>query len=264
MVIMLISRKNIRLIIDLSKRDILSKYKGSFFGFLWAIITPLLLLMVYSFVFGTIFKSRWAGVENSKADFAIILFIGMLTYNIFADSVSRSPWLISGNANFVKKIIFPIAILPIVNVISALFNFFMGFIAWLFILLFFGGELHSTILLIPVYLLPVIMISLGASWFFSALGVYFKDVAQFIGVLVMILMFSCPIFYPMTAVPEKYQFIFHLNPIAMTIEMIREVAIFGTIPSVAVFSKVLFVSCIITIVGFIFFRKCKGGFSDVL
>lgn len=151
------------------KRDILSKYKGSFFGFLWAIITPLLLLMVYSFVFGTIFKSRWAGVENSKADFAIILFIGMLTYNIFADSVSRSPWLISGNANFVKNNI-PNRNFANCKCYICPFNFFMGFIAWIFILLFFGGEVHSTILLMPIYLLPVIMISLGAGWFFSALG----------------------------------------------------------------------------------------------
>lgn len=261
---MRIHRNNFKLIIDLTKRDVVSKYKGSLLGFLWSIITPLLLLVVYSFVFGTIFKSRWAGMDESKSDFAIILFIGMLTYNIFADSISRSPWLISGNANYVKKVIFPITILPIVNVLSAVYNFCMGFIAWLLITLIFGGTLHYTIFLLPIILMPVILIALGGSWFFSALGVYFKDVGQFIGVLVMILMFSCPIFYPIKAVPENYQFIFHINPIAMTIEMVRDITISGKIPSAVLYIKIFALSSLISFLGLLFFKKCRGGFSDVL
>ncbi|WP_436873650.1 ABC transporter permease [Kosakonia sacchari] len=261
---MFIHRNNIKLIIDLTKRDIISKYKGSLFGFFWSIITPLMLLLVYSFVFGTIFKSRWAGMDDSKANFAIVLFIGMLTYNIFSDSISRSPWLISGNANYVKKVIFPITILPIVNVLSAIYNFAMGFIAWLIIVLILGGTLHLTVILLPVAVMPVILMSLGGSWLFSALGVYFKDVGQFISVFVMILMFSCPIFYPITAVPEKYQFIFHLNPIAMTIEMVRDITIFGRIPSISTYANVFITSLLIASVGLLFFKKCRGGFSDVL
>lgn len=254
----------IKLTIDLAKREIASRYKGSLFGYLWAIITPLLLLLVYTFVFGSVFKSRWNGFDSTSGDFSIVLFIGMLTYNIFADSVSRSPWLITGNANFVKKVIFPVAILPVINVITAIFNFCMGLIPWLFINFYYHGLPPLTILLLPIIIMPVVLIGLGGGWLISALGVYFRDVGQFIGVLIMLLMFCSPVFYSVSAVPEDFRIFFHINPIATTIEMARQVSIFGTIPTFSNFIVPLAFSSIIAIFGYFFFMKSKKGFADVL
>lgn len=254
----------IKLTIDLAKREIASRYKGSLLGYLWAVITPLLLLLVYTFVFGSVFKSRWVGFDTTSGDFAIVLFIGMLTYNIFSDCVSRSPWLITGNANFVKKVIFPVAILPVINVITSVFNFCMGFVPWIILNSYFHGLPPATIVLLPIYILPVILIGLGGSWLISALGVYFRDVGQFIGVVVMLLMFCSPVFYSVTAVPEKFRVFFNLNPIASTIEMVRQVCIFGTIPALSDFINTILFSLIVAIFGYLFFMKSKKGFADVL
>jgi len=257
-------KSTIKLTLDLAKREIASRYKGSLLGYLWAVFTPLLLLLVYTFVFGSVFKSKWVGFDTTKGDFAIVLFIGMLTFNIFADSVSRSPWLITGNANFVKKVIFPVVILPVVNMCSALFNFVMGMIPWFILTCLYHGLPPATIFLIPIYILPVVFIGLGGSWFISALGVYFRDVGQFIGVMVMLLMFSSPVFYPVSAVPEKFRIIFEINPIASTIEMVREISVFGTIPPAKEFVIPFLISLFITFLGYAFFQKSKKGFADVL
>ena len=147
---------------------------------------------------------------------------------------------------------------------TALFNFVMGMIPWFIITCIYHGLPPLTIFLIPIYILPVVFIGLGGSWFISALGVYFRDVGQFIGVLVMILMFSSPVFYPVSAVPEKFRIIFEINPIASTIEMVREVSVFGTIPSVKSLAIPLLISLCITFLGYIFFQKSKKGFADVL
>lgn len=254
----------IDLILSLTKREISSKYKGSLLGPLWSVITPLLLLTVYSFVFGVIFQSKWPSFNNSRADFAIVLFIGMLTFNIFSDSVSKSPWTITSNANFVKKIIFPIEILAIVNVFSSIFNFMMGLIAWLFIMIIFHGLPPITIFLLPIYILPLLILSAGVSWIFSSLGVYFKDIGQFMGVLIMLLMFSSPVFYSIDSIPLSYKIFFELNPIASSINMVRDVALFGVVPSLKLYLLTLFVSSLISYAGYIFFKKTKVGFSDVL
>ena len=255
---------HVKLIVNLTKRDISSRYKGSILGPLWSVITPILLLAVYTFVFGTIFKSKWPGFNSSPADFSIVLFIGMLTFNIFSDSVSKSPWTISSNANFVKKVIFPIEILSVVNVLSAIFNFFMGFIAWFIIMLIFHGLPPITIVILPILLIPLIFISLGFSWIVSSLGVYFKDVGQFIGIIVMLLMFSSPVFYSIESIPEKFKIYFEINPIALTIDMVRDVAIFNKIPSISTYFLTLFLSVIIAYMGYKFFKKSQKGFSDVL
>lgn len=157
----------VKLIIDLTRREISSRYKGSLFGYLWAVFTPLLMLLVYTFVFGSVFKSRWAGFDTSTGDFAIVLFIGMLTYNIFADSVSKAPWLITGNANFVKKVIFPVTILPIVGTLTAIFNFIMGLVPWFLITFIYHGLPPSTIFLLPIYIFPIVLISLGGAGLFQ-------------------------------------------------------------------------------------------------
>ena len=255
---------NRKLIIDLTKREISARYKGSILGHLWSVINPLLLLAVYSFVFGVVFKSKWPDFNSSPADYSIILFIGMITFNIFSDSIGKSPWTISSNANFVKKVIFPIEILPVVNVLSAIYNFITGFIAWLFISIPFHGLPPITILFLPLCIIPLIILSLGISWIVSALGVYFKDVGQFIGILVMLLMFSSPVFYSTQSIPEKYRIFFELNPIALTINMVRNVSIFAKMPSLSTYFITLIVSFIISIVGYLFFKKSKKGFSDVL
>lgn len=253
-----------KLIISLTKRDIDSRYKGSLFGLFWAIINPLFLLGIYTFVFGVIFKSRWEGISDSITSFSITLFIGLITYNIFSESVSKSPWLITSNQNFVKKILFPIEILSIVNLFSSLFTFSMSFLAWLVMSLIFDQKVSLEILLLPFLIIPISIFSLGCSWFVSALGVYLKDIGQIISMLIMILLFASPVFYPMSSIPSDYQFLMKLNPLAQGIQMVRDVCIYNTLPNLGQFIYSMILSLVCALLGLSFFKKVKKGFPDVI
>ena len=179
-------------------------------GLLWSFFNPVLMLAVYTFVFSVVFKARWAGGSDSKTEFALVLFAGLLVFNLFAECVNRAPGLILSNVNYVKKVIFPLEILPVVALGSAGFHFLISLVVWsIFYLLFFGIP-PATILLLPLILIPLVLITLGISWLLASLGVYLRDVSQIIGVVTTVLMFLSPIFYPIVALPEEYR-PFHAN-----------------------------------------------------
>ncbi|MEC6798287.1 ABC transporter permease [Photobacterium sp. S4TG1] len=252
------------LIKNLIKRDISSRYKGSILGVLWSLINPLIMLAVYTFVFSVVFKARWVGGTGSKTEFALLLFSGLIIFNIFADCINRAPTLITSNPNFVKKVVFPIEVLPLVVIGSSLFQFIMGFIVWLAFYFIFFGLPHLTILLLPLTILPLIFFSLGITWFIASIGVYIKDISQMTGVITTVLLFLSPIFYSIKMLPDFFQKIMLLNPLTFIIESSRSVMIWGGGINWNEYFIQIFISIAIFIVGYMFFMRTKKGFSDVL
>ena len=259
--------ENAELIKALILREILGRYRGSLVGVAWSLITPIVMLGIYTFVFSVIFKARWSqdvAGDGSKINFALILFAGLIAFNLFSESVNRAPSLILANSNYVKKIIFPLEILPLVSLGASLFHACISYCIFMVAYICFIGYLPLTIVLLPVVLTPLIFYTLGFSWFLASLGVYVRDISQFVGILTTVLMFLTPIFYPLSALPEKYQTWVYLNPLAISIEQLRQILIFGTLPNLMVFIVNLLFSILVCSLGFYWFQKTRKGFADVL
>lgn len=257
---------NRTLLWQLTKRYIISRYRGSMLGLVWSFVQPLLMLCVYTFVFSVVFRIRWgvAAGEESKGTFAIIMFCGMALFNIFSESITLNCNIVVYNPNFVKKVIFPLEILPLAQTLSSLI---LG-LTW-FVLLFFGvvfvfGKLSLTMLCFPLILVPLFLFTLGISFFVSSLGVYIRDTQYIVGVILQILFFMTPIFYPIQAVPEKFQKILTLNPLTPLIENFRKIFLMGSLPDWQVLTIAFGISVATLYCGFIWFYKTKKGFADVL
>ena len=256
------SKRNV--IFSLAKRELEARFRGSVLGLLWIIIIPILMLVVYSFVFGVIFKARWGVDGGDGSQYALILFIGLIIFNIFSESIGRSPVLITGNVSYVKKVVFPLEILPIIILIVALCQAIVSLFVWVVAYIIMFGFPPITGFLLPIILFPYILFILGISWFLASLGVFLRDISQFITILVTVLLFMSPIFYPISVVPEAFQLIYMVNPITYAVEMSREVLFFGRLPSFIPFSLFTLASMIIASLGFSWFQKTRKGFADVL
>lgn len=257
--------RNRSLIRASAKREVLGRYRGSVLGLLWSFFNPLFMLAVYTFVFSVVFKARWGGSSgDSKTEFALVLFAGLMVFNIFSECVSRSPALILANANYVKKVVFPLEILPWVNVIAALFHGAISLAVWLVAYLILFGVPHAAVLYLPLILLPLVLFIMGLSWFLASLGVYLRDVSQFIGVIMTMLMFLSPVFYSAEALPEAYRGLLYMNPLTPAIEQTRAVLYWGQPPDVTQLLIYLLSSPIIAWLGFAWFQKTRKGFADVL
>ena len=253
------------LIRQLTWREVVGRYKGSFIGLGWSFIQPLIMLFVYTFVFSVIFKARW-GVESDegKAAFALALFMGLITFSIFSEVANSAPSLVLGNANYVKKVVFPLEILPFVRLLSALINavFSLGV---LFVgILIFNHFIHWTALLLPLIWLPMVMFTLGCGYFLASLGVFVRDMGAVIGVLTTMLFFLTPIFYPISAVPEPFRIFCRVNPIAIFVEDARRVVLWGLFPDWPWFFFGMVLSVAVLIIGFVWFMKSKKAFADVI
>lgn len=256
--------KNRNLIMQFIKRDIISRYKGSYLGILWSFINPLLMLMVYTFVFSEVFQAKWGAGSGNKLEFALLVFSGLVTFNIFGELVGRAPTLILNHSNYVTKVVFPLEILPISIMGSSLVHSLISFI-----ILFFGcflafGSLYWTIIFIPLVLLPLILLALGVGYFLASLGVYLRDISQFVGVAIQALMLLSPIFYSVASLPKQFQIFYTLNPISYVIEDMREVIIWGNLPHFDWLFVELVISVFILLIGYNWFRKTRKGFADVL
>lgn len=256
--------RNRELIATLVRREVLGRYRGSLMGILWSFFNPVLMLVVYTFVFGVVFKARWGVGGDSKVDFALILFAGLIVFNLVAECINRSPSLILANINYVKKVIFPLEILPIVVLGGALFHAFIGIIVWLMAYYIFIGLPPLTALLMPLVVLPLLFFILGTSWALTSLGVYIRDVSQFIGMSMTVLMFLSPIFYPITSIPDGFRFLITLNPMSPAIEQMRQVLFWGVVPNIGAWITYLLSSLAVAQLGFIWFQKTRVGFADVL
>ena len=247
-------------------REVVGRYRGSMLGLFWSLFNPALMLVVYSFVFSVIFKQRWSqSLGESKAEFALILFAGLLVFNFFAECVNKAPSLVVSQANYVKKVVFPLEILPWVSVGSALFHMVVSLLVWgVFYIVFSRGMPPWTSLLFPLVFIPVLNLVMGLSWFLAALGVYVRDIAQVVSLLVTVLMFLSPIFYPATAIPEEYRGFLQWNPLVPSIEQSRLVLIGGVCPDWVQLSTQWLISMILAWSGFAWFQKTRKGFADVI
>lgn len=257
--------RNRGLVKVLIQREVLGRYQGSVLGILWSFFNPVFMLAVYTFVFSVVFKARWgiAGSE-SKAEFALVLFAGMLMFNLLAECVSRAPNLILANVSYVKKVVFPLEILPWVSLGAALFHMLISFAVWLVFFCVILGVPPFTIMLFPLLLVPFGLLILGISWFFASLGVYLRDVAHVIGIAITALMFLTPIFYPLSAIPESYRRILYLNPLTFIIDQTRDLLIFGRGMAWGNYWLLMLFSLLLAWLGFSWFQKTRKGFADVL
>ena len=247
-----------------AKREVLGRYRGSVMGIFWSFLNPLLMLTVYTFVFSEIFKSRWNAASDSKTEFAMVLFAGLIAFNLFAECVNRAPGLILSNVNYVKKVVFPLEILPCVALVAALFHALISLGVWMLAYMVLFGLPQPTALYLPLVVVPFLLFIMGASWALASLGVFLRDISQFIGLLVMALMFLSPIFYPASALPEHYRFILYLNPLTPVIEEMRAVLYWGHAPDFAMLAVYWLATAVIAWLGFVWFQKTRKGFADVL
>ena len=257
--------RNRQLILQMTRREIAMRYRGSVIGLAWSFVTPLLMLIVYTFVFSVVFKARWgAGANESRADFAIILFAGLIVFGFFSEVINHAPRQIVSRPNYVKKVVFPLEILSWVALGTVLFQSLVSLIVLLLAQLIINHSIPWTIVFFPLVLLPLIFASLGAAWFLAALGVYIRDIGQITTVFTTLLMFVSAVFYPVAALPESYQAWIRFNPLVLIITESRKVLIFGTLPDWSWLGIALLMGLVIAFAGFWWFQKTRKGFADVL
>lgn len=258
--------RNRHLIWQMAKREVIGRYKGSVMGLAWSFFNPVVMLLIYTYVFSEIFKIRWsgAGVEESKTQFALILFVGMIVQGFFAEVFTRSPGLVVSNVNYVKKVVFPLEILSVITMGAALFHGAISLLVLMIAFFVFNGFVHWTAIFIPVVIFPLMVLMLGFSWFLASLGVFARDMGQFAAIVTTILTFLSPIFYPLSAVPEGFRSLMMLNPLTFIIEQSRAVLIWGRMPEWHGLAMYLAVATVFAWAGFAWFQKTRKGFADVL
>ena len=256
--------RNRALIAALTRREVIGRYQGSVMGLLWSFFNPLFMLAVYTFVFSVVFKARWNVGSDSRTEFALMLFSGLIVFNLFADCIIRAPNLIIANSNYVKKVVFPLEIMSYVTMGSALFHFMVSLGVWLAAYLLLFDSVHVSVVFLPLVLFPLILFTLGLVWFLASVGVFLRDVSQFIGVLTSVLMFLSPIFYPITALPEEYRHFLFLNPLTPAIEAVRSLLFLGFVPEWIQLAKYYLFALVFFWLGFVWFQKTRKGFADVL
>jgi lipopolysaccharide transport system permease protein len=257
--------RNRSLIWQLTKREVIGRYRGSIMGLAWSFFNPILMLSIYTFVFSVVFKMRWGiGGDESKADFAIILFVGLIVHGLFAECVNRAPTLILSNVNYVKKVVFPLEILPWVAMGSALFHSLVSLLVLVIAFFIINLYVPWTAIFIPLIILPLILATIGSAWFLAATGVFLRDIAQTTGIITTVMMFVSPVFYPISALPKKYQKALFLNPLTFIIEESRHVLIWQRRPDWTLWVVYLSASLAVAWIGFWWFQKTRKGFADVL
>jgi lipopolysaccharide transport system permease protein len=249
---------------QLSRRAILGRYRGTVLGLFWSLFTPLVMLGVYTFVFGKVLEVRWPDQGGGSLEFAAILFSGMIIHGILAECLTQASTLIASNPQYVKKVVFPLEALPWVTVISAFFQGLISTGVLVAYLLIVNGSLPGTAILFPLPLFSLTLVCIGIGWLIAATAVFLKDIAQLTGILSTILFFMAPILYPKTALPEGFQNILYLNPITFVIEQFRSVVLWGEMPDwsgLAIYTAVALIFCWGSLV---WFQRSRRGFADVL
>jgi len=249
---------------QLVKKDIEQKYKGSVLGILWSIIVPILMLIIYTFVFSEIFQAKWDIDTSDKYQFALVLFCGLSAFNLVGEVMNRSTVLIASNTNYVKKVIFPLELFPVVISLSSLFNCIINFIILVIARLILQKCISPTLYLIILAMFPLLILSIGLGLFISAISVYLKDVGNVISVVVTILMYISPVFFPLSSVPENFRVICELNPMTYIIENFRRVVLYDQYLNWNFYFLSLAIAFMVFLLGKIIFMRAKEGFADVL
>ncbi|MCP5207411.1 MAG: ABC transporter permease [Hahellaceae bacterium] len=253
------------LLYQLVKREVRTKFQGSWLGLSWAILTPIAMLAVYTFVFRSVLKAKWPGsASDTDAEFALQLFSGLLIFTLFSEVVGRAPTLISEQPNMVKKVIFPLSILPWVSLSASAFFAFLSLLVLIAASWLTRGQLTIHLSALPLIGIAFVPMLLGIGWLLSSLGVYLRDLGHVVGLILTPLMFLSPIFYPITALPDFIQDYMLLNPLALIIDSTRAVVLDANWPDFEALGVYLIVSSAVAILGAACFHKTRKGFADVL
>lgn len=251
------------LVFELTKREFSGRYRGSFGGIVWSFAQPLFLLTVYTIAFGVILKARW-GFSGSTADYALMLFAGLIVFNAFSECLSKSTTLITSNPNFVKKVVFPLELLPVITVATAMIHALIGMAVWFlgYVLLF--GAPKASAILFPVILVCFVPVLLGLGWLLSALGVIVRDISQLTGMLNHTLLFLTPIFYSIEAVPPPLQNLLMLNPLTFVVEQFRLVLFYGQMPALKGLAVYFVLATLFAWISLVLFRRLRPTFADMV
>lgn len=256
---------NRRLVWQMAQREVLGRYRGSIMGMAWSFVQPLFMLGVYTFVFSVVFKARW-GLDGDagRASFAITLFVGMIVHGLFAEVSNRAPGLVLTNVGYVKRVVFPLEILPWIAMGSALFHAGVSLGVLLLAQLLLAHQLPWTLTFFPLVIAPLVLGTLGLAWFLAALGVYVRDIGQAIGLVTTVLLFLSPVFYPLSALPEDLRGWLYLNPLTFVIEEARAVLLFGRGPHWGGWALSCTLGLLSAWAGFWWFQRTRKGFADVV
>lgn len=251
------------LVIELTKREFSGRYRGSFGGIVWSFAQPLFLLAVYTIAFGVILKARW-GFSGGTADYALMLFAGLIIFNLFSECLIKSTTLVTDNPNFVKKVVFPLELLPVITVATALIHAMIGLAVWLLGYTLLFGIPKPTVLLFPVILMCLVPVLLWLGWLLSALGVLVRDISQMTGMLNHTLLFLTPIFYSIEAAPPLLQNLLLLNPLTFIVEQFRLVLFHGQLPIFKGLAVYFVVASLFAWVSLALFRRLRPTFADMV
>lgn len=251
------------LVIELTKREFSGKYRGSFGGVIWSLVQPLFMLAVYTIAFGMILKARW-GFSGSTVDYALMLFAGLIVFNLFSEILTKSTMLIIGQPNFVKKVVFPLELLPVITVFTALVHAFIGIVVWLLGYQLLVGTPKLTIFFVPLILLCFLPVLLGVGWLLSSIGVIFRDISQITGMLNHVLLFLTPIFFSIDAAPPMLQKFLLLNPLTFIVEQFRLVLFYGEIPMFKGLTIYCMLATLFAWVSFVLFSRLRPYFANMV
>jgi lipopolysaccharide transport system permease protein len=250
---------------QMARHDVVGRYRAAALGLLWPVITPLILLLIYTFVFSIVFNARWQDdPSEGRGQFALTMFCGMLAFNLFAEVVNRAPVMVLSNPNYVKKVVFPLEVFVPSGMLSALFNMVIGWGVWLAGMAIIIGPPPWTVVWLPVVLLPVCLTTAGIAWILASIGVFVRDIGHIVALIVQVLFFATPIFYPIERVGMPYRRVLELNPLTHAVEDVRRVMMWGEPPAWGTWAATVAVSAALALAGYAFFMKSKRAFADVI
>lgn len=257
-------KQHLFLLWHLTLREAFGRYRGSLFGVGWVVITPIIMLLIYTFVFSVVFQVRWGGTESSRIEFALNLYAGLLLHGLLADTLTRSPALFRNHVNFVKKVVFPLWILPLVNLCSSLIHALIGFAILLLANFVVNDSVQPTLVMLPLVLLPFLTLLAGVGWLLSAVGIYLRDISQVMPLVSVAALFLAPVFYPISMLPEPYQGLLYLNPLTTIVEQTRQVLLQGAMADAQVLIIFGCAALAFGVFGWWVFRRLQRGFADAL
>jgi lipopolysaccharide transport system permease protein len=255
--------RRIDLIVSLTKRELAARYRGSVLGFLWTLVTPMVMIAIFTIIFAGMFKAKF-GASSSQWDYALYLFCGLLPWNAFQESLQLSSTTIVAHANLVKRVVFPLETLPVSLSLAAVVNQLFGTVVLVVAIIMFRHEAHLTLIYLPLVLVPQLIATLGAAWLVASLGVFIRDIVQGIALLLMAWMYLTPIIYPESLVPPAYRTAINLNPFTPLVRNYRRIVLDGVAPDWQGLAYFLCFGVVLFLLGYWWFARTRKNFADVI
>ena len=252
------------LIWRLARREVISRYRGSAIGVLWAFLHPFIMLTVYALVFHEVFGSRFETSVGGPVDFSMQLFAGLIVFSFLSESFHRAPYLILNNVTYVKRVVFPLEILPWTSLCAAVFHAIASVAVLVLLYGFAYGHIPWTVVCFPLVLVPLALGTMGFSWILASIGVFVRDVGQAIGPATTVLLFLSPVFYPVSAVPEHYRWVLYFNPLTFLVQQSQDILIWGRLPNWAGLAIYALGGYLLAWIGLMWFQRTRKAFADVV